>query len=110
VLNEQLDRLHQEFNSDTYQPRPLRRHLILKAGQPGKFRPLRIPTIYDWVCQQALPNRLEPIFDDGSFGGAKGDRPRMSCERSGRSWARVLSGSWTPISKIPLGQIITKNS
>ena len=33
---------------------------------------LGIPTIYDRVCQQALLNRLEPIFepvfDDASFG------------------------------------------
>ncbi|WP_406701157.1 reverse transcriptase domain-containing protein [Singulisphaera sp. Ch08] len=62
----------------------MRRQLIPKAGQPGKFRPLGIPTIYDRVCQQALLNRLEPIFepvfDDASFGYRKGDRPRMPCE------------------------------
>ena len=46
VPPEQLDRLHQELKSDSYQPLPVRRQLIPKAGQPGKSRPLGIPTIY----------------------------------------------------------------
>ncbi len=54
----------------------MRRHLIPKPGQPGKFRPLGIPVIYDWVCQQAMVNRLEPIFepvfDDANFGSRRG--------------------------------------
>ncbi len=37
--------------------------MIPKSGQPGKVRLLGIPTIYDRVCQQAILNRLEPIFD-----------------------------------------------
>ena len=77
MLDEQLDRLHEELKNDTYQPLPVRQQLIPKAGQPGKFRPLGIPTIYDRVCQQALLNRLEPIFepvfDDASFGYRQGE-------------------------------------
>jgi retron-type reverse transcriptase len=45
---------------------------IPKAGKPGQWRNLGVPTIFDRVCQQALLNRLEPIFepefDDASFG------------------------------------------
>ena len=59
-----------------YVPQPVLQRLIPKAGQPGKFRPLGIPTIYDRVCQQALLNRLgpvfEPVFDDANFGYRRG--------------------------------------
>ncbi len=74
-LDEQLDRLHSELRDNTYAPKPVRRHLISKAGQSGKHRALGIPTIYDRVCQQAMLNRLEPIFepvfDDANFGYRK---------------------------------------
>jgi RNA-directed DNA polymerase len=47
-------------------------HPIPKRDKPGEYRMLGVPTIYDRVCQQALLNRLEPIFepifDDASFG------------------------------------------
>ena len=94
VLDEQLDRLHQELKSDTYQPLPVRRHLIPKAGQPGKFRPLGIPAIYDRVCQQALLNRLEPIFepvfDDASFGYRRG---RSTKDALRKIWREIKGGS-----------------
>src|SRR5258707_864881 len=94
VLEEQLDRLHEELKNDTYQPLPVRRQLIPKAGQPGKFRPLGIPAIYDRVCQQALLNRLEPIFepvfDDASFGYRRG---RSTKDALRKIWKEIQSGS-----------------
>src|SRR5512133_4180409 len=94
VLEEQLDRLHEELKNDTYQPLPVRRQLIPKAGQPGKFRPLGIPAIYDRVCQQALLNRLEPIFepvfDDASFGYRKGRSPKDALRKV---WQEIESGT-----------------
>ena len=50
---EQLDRLHEELKQSIYQPQPVREKLIPKAGQPGKYRKLGIPAVYDRVCQQA---------------------------------------------------------
>ena len=62
-LERQLKQLQDELRMKQYRPQPVKRQLIPKSGQPGKFRTLGIPTIYDRVCQQAILNRLEPIFD-----------------------------------------------
>ncbi len=75
-LDQQLGQLQSELKDDAYQPQPVRQVQIPKAGKPGEFRTLGIPTIYDRVCQQALLNRLEPIFepvfDEANFGYRRG--------------------------------------
>jgi group II intron reverse transcriptase/maturase len=88
-----LQRLHDELVGDAYKPQPVRQQLIPKAGQPGKFRPLGIPTVYDRVCQQALLNRLEPIFeplfDEASFGYRRG---RSAKDALGKVWRELRAG------------------
>jgi hypothetical protein len=77
-LEANLQRLHEELRDKTYRPAPVREHLIPKAGKPGKDRKLGIPTVYDRVCQQAIKNRLEPIFEEVFDGASFGYRPRRS--------------------------------
>jgi retron-type reverse transcriptase len=62
---------------------PIRRPLqpeaigaVMEVTKWLKTRALGIPSVYDRICQQALANRLEPIFekvfDPSSFGYRKG--------------------------------------
>jgi group II intron reverse transcriptase/maturase len=92
-LDPQLDRLHSELKEDTYQPQPVRQVQIPKAGKPGEFRMLGVPTIYDRVCQQALLNRLEPIFelvfDEANFGYRRG---RSTKDAMRKVWKEIQSG------------------
>jgi RNA-directed DNA polymerase len=92
-LAENLARLHKELKDAIYTPQPVRQKMIPKPGQPGKVRPLGIPTIYDRVCQQAILNRLEPIFepvfDDANFGYRKG---RSTKDALRKIWKELQEG------------------
>ncbi len=92
--DEQLDRLHRELRDDVYRPEPVRSVPIPKVGKPGEWRHLGVPTIYDRVCQQALLNRLEPIFeaefDDASFGYRRGRSPHGALRKV---WKEIKKGS-----------------
>ena len=93
-LDQQLDRLQRELKEDAYQPQAVRQHPIQKRDKPGEYRMLGIPTIYDRVCQQALLNRLEPIFepvfDDASFGYRRG---RSTKDAMRKIWKEIQRGS-----------------
>jgi group II intron reverse transcriptase/maturase len=91
---ENLKRLHDGLKNKTYQPQPVKQQLIPKSGQPGKYRPLGIPTIFDRVCQQAILNRLEPIFepvfDEANFGYRRG---RSTKDALRKIWKEIEEGN-----------------
>ena len=91
--DEQLNRLQSELMEQRYQPQPVRQVPIQKEGKPGEYRMLGIPTIYDRVCQQALLNRLEPIFepvfDEANFGYRRG---RSTHDALRKVWKEIKGG------------------
>jgi len=93
-LEQQLDRLQRELKEDTYRPLPVGQHPIPKRDKPGEYRMLGIPAIYDRVCQQALLNRMEPIFepifDDASLGYRRGRSPKDALRKV---WQEIQNGS-----------------
>jgi RNA-directed DNA polymerase len=91
--DQQLDRLQEELRGDCYQPQPVRQAPIPKAGKPGEVRLLGVPTVYDRVCQQALLQRLEPIFepvfDEANFGYRRG---RSTKDALTKVWKEIEGG------------------
>jgi len=87
-----LQELYGQLKGDRYYPLPVRRVYIPKPD--GRKRPLGIPTIRDRVVQQALLNKLEPIFEkkfhESSFGYRPGKSPHLAMRRV---WKELRSGS-----------------
>lgn len=73
-----LAAIREDLRDGSFRPSPVRRVLIPKAGKPGAFRGLGIPTVKDRVIQAAMKQVLEPIFEAGFYPTSYGFRPGRS--------------------------------
>ena len=80
-LEQNLEQLHHELKTGTFQPVSVLRVEINKEDGKSK-RKLGIPIVKDRVVQQALLNVLQPIFDPHFHPSSYGYRPRRSPQRA----------------------------
>src|SRR3979409_2549541 len=83
-------RVHQD--APTWQPRPVKRVYIPKAGNRAKPRPLGIPVIADRCHQGRVRNALEPEWEARFEPKSYGFRPGRSCHDAIQAIFNTVSG------------------
>lgn len=92
-LKDNGERIRQTILDGKYRPKPVRRVEIPKGN--GKTRKLGIPTAVDRVIQQAIAQKLTPVYEPEFAGTSYGFRPGRSAHDAIRKCREYANEGYT---------------
>lgn len=101
-LKEHKEELLQSIRDERFKPSPVRRKAIPKPD--GGERKLGIPTVIDRVIQQAIAQKLQPIFEPLFADGSYGYRPGRSGQQAIQRAKQYADEGYTQVVQIDLSK------
>jgi RNA-directed DNA polymerase len=93
--------VREHLKAGSYQPQPVKRVWIPKAGS-AQGRPLGIPTVRDRVVQTALKMVIEPIFEREFAPHSYGFRPGRGCKDALRRVDQLLQSGLVHVVEVDI--------
>ena len=102
-LMENGKELKRSIREGEYKPNPVRRVMIPKPDGSGE-RKLGIPTVIDRVIQQAIAQKLQPIFEPLFADESYGYRPGKSCQQAMKKVKEYTDQGYVEVAEIDLSK------